>query len=118
LRGGCHFIASIDLRSLAHVISTSSPLPPQRSLVNGEIRQQSKLEMIFDVKALVAFLSRGQTLLRGTVILCGTPAGVGYTQKPNPIFLRGGDTVHVEIERVGRLRASVADEVADCSSQL
>jgi 2-keto-4-pentenoate hydratase/2-oxohepta-3-ene-1,7-dioic acid hydratase in catechol pathway len=54
------------------------------------------------VYKLVAELSQGTTLLPGTVILTGTPEGVGMARKPQ-LFLRDGDVVEVEIERVGRI---------------
>jgi 2-keto-4-pentenoate hydratase/2-oxohepta-3-ene-1,7-dioic acid hydratase in catechol pathway len=58
--------------------------------------------MIFPVARLIADLSQGTTLLAGTVILTGTPAGVGAGRKP-PRFLRDGDRVEVEISGVGLL---------------
>lgn len=68
--------------------------------VNGEQRQRARTsEMVFDVPALIAFISRVMTLLPGDVILTGTPSGVG------PIV--EGDTVEVEIESVGILRNPV-----------
>lgn len=77
--------------------------------VNGEIVQDSTTaNMLFPVHVLVAELSRGTTLLAGTLILTGTPSGVGAAQDP-PRFLRAGDEVTVEIERVGVLRNPVID---------
>lgn len=71
--------------------------------LNGEVVQQaSTATMIFPVTRLIAELSQGTTLLAGTVILTGTPAGVGAGRKP-PRFLRDGDLVEVEISGVGRL---------------
>lgn len=68
--------------------------------VNGEQRQRARTsEMVFDVPALIAFISRVMTLLPGDVILTGTPAGVGP--------LADGDTVEVEIEGIGVLRNPV-----------
>jgi 2-keto-4-pentenoate hydratase/2-oxohepta-3-ene-1,7-dioic acid hydratase in catechol pathway len=64
--------------------------------------------MLFPVATLVAELSRGMTLLAGTVILTGTPAGVGAARKP-PVFLKHGDVVEVEIEGVGLLRNHVIE---------
>ena len=77
--------------------------------VNDEIVQDSTTaNMLFPVHVLVAELSRGTTLLAGTLILTGTPSGVGAAQDP-PRFLRAGDEVTVEIERVGVLRNPVID---------
>jgi len=66
-------------------------------------------DMIFDVPALIEFLSGSTTLLPGTVILTGTPHGVGQAQKP-PRFLRPGDTISVEIEKIGTLSNPVRQE--------
>lgn len=71
--------------------------------LNGEVVQQAcTATMIFPVARLISELSQGTTLLAGTVILTGTPAGVGAGRKP-PRFLRDGDQVEVEISGVGRL---------------
>jgi 2-keto-4-pentenoate hydratase/2-oxohepta-3-ene-1,7-dioic acid hydratase in catechol pathway len=65
--------------------------------------------MIFDVPSLIAFLSGSTTLLPGTVILTGTPHGVGMAQKP-PRWLRPGDVVTISIEKIGELTNPVACE--------
>ncbi|GAB5561015.1 MAG: fumarylacetoacetate hydrolase family protein [Synoicihabitans sp.] len=71
--------------------------------VNGEIRQDaSTADMVFDVRTLISFLSADRTLPAGTVILTGTPEGVGYARNP-PLWLADGDTVEVDIEGIGRL---------------
>jgi len=76
---------------------------PIRCSVNGRILQNSNTQlMIFPVRELIAFISRGITLHAGDVISTGTPHGVGFAQKP-PAFLRPGDEVVVEIDGVGRL---------------
>ena len=78
--------------------------------VNGELLQESHLgDMIFDVPTLIEFLSGSTTLLPGTVILTGTPAGVGMARKP-PRWLEVGDEVKVEIEKIGTLTNSVVEE--------
>ena len=66
-------------------------------------------DMIFDVPALIAFLSGSTTLLPGTVILTGTPSGVGMAADP-PRWLQPGDRVAVEIEGIGRLCNPVITE--------
>ena len=77
--------------------------------LNGETMQSSSTAlMIFPVPRIVAELSRGTTLLPGTVILTGTPAGVGAGRTP-PRFLRDGDVVEIEIERIGTLRNPVRE---------
>jgi 2-keto-4-pentenoate hydratase/2-oxohepta-3-ene-1,7-dioic acid hydratase in catechol pathway len=64
--------------------------------------------MIFSVAELIAFLSRDTTLLPGTLILTGTPPGVGFARRP-PVFLADGDRVEVEIDAIGVLESPVVD---------
>lgn len=81
-----------------------------RTLLNGEVMQDSNTsDMIFDVPTLIEFLSGSTTLLPGTVILTGTPQGVGMARKP-PVWLKPGDSVSVEIEKIGTLTNPVATE--------
>lgn len=81
-----------------------------RTLVNGEILQASTTaDMIFSVPRLIEFLSASTTLLPGTVILTGTPDGVGMARRP-PRWLQPGDTVAVEIEGIGLLENFVVEE--------
>lgn len=76
---------------------------PIRCVVNGTTLQESNTDkMIFGVRELIAFISRGITLEPGDVISTGTPHGVGFARKP-PIFLKVGDEVVVEIDGIGRL---------------
>ena len=71
--------------------------------LNGQVVQQSNTrDMIFDVPTLVSFLSQDTTLVPGTVIMTGTPEGVGWARNPR-LLLHVGDTVAVEIEKIGRL---------------
>lgn len=71
--------------------------------VNGTTMQDgSTSDMIFDVPTLISELSRGLTLLPGTVILTGTPSGVGMARTP-PVWLKHGDEVSIEIEGLGTL---------------
>lgn len=84
-----------------------------RTMVNGEVRQDcSTADMIFDVATLIEFLSGSTTLFPGTVILTGTPHGVGMARKP-PCFLQPGDVVAVEIEKIGTLSNPVIDEACE-----
>jgi 2-keto-4-pentenoate hydratase/2-oxohepta-3-ene-1,7-dioic acid hydratase in catechol pathway len=78
--------------------------------LNGESMQDwSTSDMIFDVPTLIEFLSGSTTLFPGTVILTGTPHGVGGARKP-PVFLKAGDTVEIEIEKIGVLSNPVTEE--------
>ncbi len=81
-----------------------------RTMLNGQTMQDSNTsDMIFDVPALIEFLSGSTTLLPGTVILTGTPQGVGAARKP-PVFLKPGDSVTVSIEGIGELTNPVEEE--------
>ena len=83
-----------------------------RTRVNGELRQNSNTaDLIFDVPTLIAFLRASKTLLPGTVILTGTPSGVGTAFTP-PRFLQPGDSVSIEIENIGTLTNPVIAEIA------
>lgn len=94
------------------VIVTKDEIPdPQqlelRTRLNEEIVQDSSTaEMIFSVAELVSFLSHSFTLEPGDVIATGTPDGVGVFRKP-PVFLKHGDRVTLEIEKIGRLENPV-----------
>jgi 2-keto-4-pentenoate hydratase/2-oxohepta-3-ene-1,7-dioic acid hydratase in catechol pathway len=100
---------------LGPVLVTADELPDPgrlaiRSIVNGEIRQESNTsDLIFDIPTLIAFLSASRTLLPGTVILTGTPSGVGAASTP-PRFLQPGDTVTIEIDGIGALSNPVVAE--------
>jgi 2-keto-4-pentenoate hydratase/2-oxohepta-3-ene-1,7-dioic acid hydratase in catechol pathway len=81
-----------------------------RCLLNGQAVQESRTsEMIFNVQTIISSLSQSMTLLPGTVILTGTPEGVGFTRQP-PLFLHDSDVVSVEIEKIGTLTNRVALE--------
>jgi 2-keto-4-pentenoate hydratase/2-oxohepta-3-ene-1,7-dioic acid hydratase in catechol pathway len=81
-----------------------------RTLLNGETMQDwNTNDMIFDVPTLIEFLSGSKTLLPGTVILTGTPHGVGFARTP-PVFLKPGDTVSIEIDKIGTLTNPVVNE--------
>jgi 2-keto-4-pentenoate hydratase/2-oxohepta-3-ene-1,7-dioic acid hydratase in catechol pathway len=79
-----------------------------RTWVNGELRQDaSTSDLIFSVQAVVDFLRETCTLEPGDLILTGTPSGVGMAMDP-PRFLGSGDTVRIEIERLGAIEHRVA----------
>ena len=100
---------------LGPVLVTPDEIPNPNTLristkVNGETLQDSSTsDMIFDVPTLIEFLSGSTTLLPGTVILTGTPSGVGMARTPAR-WLRAGETVTVEIEKIGALSNPVVEE--------
>jgi 2,4-didehydro-3-deoxy-L-rhamnonate hydrolase len=76
--------------------------------LNGVEKQHSNTsKMIFNIPRLIAELSKGMTLLPGDVIATGTPEGVGFARTP-PEFLKNGDVMEVEIEKIGTLRNTVS----------
>jgi 2-keto-4-pentenoate hydratase/2-oxohepta-3-ene-1,7-dioic acid hydratase in catechol pathway len=81
-----------------------------RTILNGEaVQDWSTDDMIFDVASIIESLSGSTTLLPGTVILTGTPHGVGMGFNP-PRWLKEGDTVTIEIEKIGALTNPVVNE--------
>jgi 2-keto-4-pentenoate hydratase/2-oxohepta-3-ene-1,7-dioic acid hydratase in catechol pathway len=83
-----------------------------RTLVNDDVRQHSNTSnLIFDCFAQVETLSTVFTLMPGTIISTGTPGGVAAAMNP-PEWLKAGDTVTIEIEKIGRLENQVIDEPA------
>jgi len=93
---------------LGPALVTPDEIPDPQNLtltttLNGEVVQNGHTrDMIFPVDELISFLSQDTTLQPGTVILTGTPAGVGAGRKP-PVFLKPGDVVTIEIENIGKL---------------
>jgi 2-keto-4-pentenoate hydratase/2-oxohepta-3-ene-1,7-dioic acid hydratase in catechol pathway len=90
--------------------------------VNGQLRQDTHTsDMLFDVRTLIAFLSRSTTLEAGSIIMTGTPegnfrlllgsrcTGVGYAMK-EPEFLKPGDEVEIFIEGIGTLQHGISFE--------
>lgn len=100
---------------LGPVLVTTDEIPDPntlgiRTIINGEtVQDWNTNDMIFDVPALIEFLSGSTTLLPGTVILTGTPHGVGLAAKP-PRWLKAGDTVTIEIDGIGKLTNPVVNE--------
>jgi 2-keto-4-pentenoate hydratase/2-oxohepta-3-ene-1,7-dioic acid hydratase in catechol pathway len=83
-----------------------------RLRVNGQLKQDATTkDMIYPVKAIIEWLSVGMTLLPGALIATGTPEGVGFARNP-PEFLRPGDVVETEVERIGVLRNRIVDSRA------
>ena len=100
---------------LGPVLVTADEIPNPNNLsiktvLNGQTMQDwNTSDMIFDVPSLIEFLSGSTTLMPGTVILTGTPHGVGMARNP-PVWLHDGDSVTVEIEKMGRLTNPVRNE--------
>lgn len=89
------------------LVTTETITNPQklglRSILNNEVMQDGHTsDMIFSVAELIAFLSEDTTLLPGTVILTGTPSGVGFARNPE-VYLKPGDTVEVHVEGIDPL---------------
>ncbi len=79
-----------------------------KTILNGQVMQDhSTSDMIFDVPTVIESLSSTMTLRPGSVILTGTPQGVGFARKP-PVWMKDGDRVVIEIENIGRLENSVS----------
>ena len=84
-----------------------------RCFVNGEKRQDGVAgDMVFNIPAQIEHLTKAFTLEPGDLIFTGTPAGVGLARTP-PNFLKIGDTVRVEIDRLGAIEAVIAKEIAE-----
>ncbi|KAL5591180.1 hypothetical protein FOVSG1_010069 [Fusarium oxysporum f. sp. vasinfectum] len=87
------------------LVSPSTIKDPQalgiRAILNGETVQDSHTrEMIFSIAQTISFLSQGTTLERGTVIMMGTPPGIGIARKPK-LWLKKGDDMRVSIDQIG-----------------
>lgn len=92
---------------------TADELPPGctglriESRLNGQVMQSADTsDMVFGVARTISLLSEAVTLEPGDVIVMGTPAGVGYARTP-PVWMKAGDVIEIEIERVGLLRNPV-----------
>ncbi len=88
---------------------TADELPPGckglriQSRLNGHVMQDANTDdMVFDVATTISLMSECMTLVPGDVLVMGTPGGVGYARTP-PVFMQAGDTIEIEIERVGLL---------------
>ena len=89
------------------LVTTDEITDPQtlqiKCILNENIMQDTNTsDMIFSVAEIIEFLSSIMTLLPGTVILTGTPSGVGFVRNP-PVFLKPGDTVKMTIDKIGTL---------------
>jgi acylpyruvate hydrolase len=96
---------------------TADELPPGgkglkiQTRLNGEVMQSDNTDnMMFPVAETIAYITQGMTLEPGDIVFTGTPSGVGHARKPNPIWMRPGDTCEIDIERVGVLVNPIAGE--------
>ena len=81
-----------------------------RCLVNGETKQNSNTKnLVFNCFDQIAYLSQAMTLEPGDMVFTGTPGGVGQSMKP-PQFLKVGDTVRIEIDKIGAIEAKMVAE--------
>ncbi|MDX2157052.1 MAG: fumarylacetoacetate hydrolase family protein [Hyphomicrobiaceae bacterium] len=101
---------------LGPVVVTADDLPPGaagldiKTRVNGQTMQSSNTsDMIFPVARIIAVLSEFMTLEAGDLIATGTPSGVAHARKP-PAWMKAGDTVEIEIEKIGVLSNPIRDE--------
>lgn len=117
-RGGSQWCRAKTFDTFAPLgpcLVTTDDIPNPNALsirldVNGEVLQDWNTDdMIFDVPRLIEFLSGSTTLVPGTVILTGTPHGVGFARQP-PRWLQAGDVVTVAIEKIGSLTNPVEEE--------
>ena len=81
------------------------------SRLNGNTMQSANTNnLMFPVAESLVYLTEGMTLEPGDIILTGTPSGVGHARKPEPVWMKAGDTCEVEVEGVGVLRNPIEDE--------
>ncbi len=90
------------------------PDPSKMTLItrlNGkEVQKKGIDDMIFDVPAIIAYVSTWTPLMPGDVIATGTPEGVGFARKP-PLWMKAGDVIEIDISGIGVLRNPIIDEV-------
>jgi len=101
---------------ICDMVRSQAPLPPVRRTtmtlscrLNGERMQHASTEqMIFKIPKIIEYVSTWTTLLPGDVLVTGTPGGVGARRNP-PIWMKPGDKVEIEIDKVGVLENSIGD---------
>jgi 2-keto-4-pentenoate hydratase/2-oxohepta-3-ene-1,7-dioic acid hydratase in catechol pathway len=105
-----------DTGSFGPWLVSADELPPGgeglkiQARLNGQLLQDGNTsDFLFDVKTVLKIVSECMTLEPGDVIITGTPAGVGYARKP-PIFMQAGDICEIEIEKIGILSNTIANE--------
>ena len=97
-------------------VVTADELPPggrglrlETRLNGATVQSASTTDMLFDVATVISTVSQAITLQAGDIIFSGTPAGVGFGRTPK-LYMKAGDTVEVEIERIGLLRNRIQDQ--------
>lgn len=85
-----------------HVIEDSRKLNIQAFYNGRTVQDGSTADMIFGIEKQILYLSQGTTLEAGTILLTGTPAGIGFFRQPRVVLEHGGDT-RVYIEKIGTL---------------
>jgi 2-keto-4-pentenoate hydratase/2-oxohepta-3-ene-1,7-dioic acid hydratase in catechol pathway len=81
------------------------------SRLNGNTMQSDNTaNMMFPLPEMLVYLTKGITLEPGDIILTGTPSGVGHARKPEPVWMKPGDTIEIEVEGIGVLRNPIEDE--------
>jgi len=81
------------------------------SRLNGNVMQSDNTDnMMFPLAETLVYVTKGITLEPGDIILTGTPSGVGHARKPNPVWMKNGDTMEIEVEGIGVLRNPIQDE--------
>ena len=79
--------------------------------LNGQVMQSDNTDnMMFPVAETIAYITQGMTLEPGDIVFTGTPSGVGHARKPNPVWMKQGDTCEIEIEGVGVLANPIENE--------
>jgi 2-keto-4-pentenoate hydratase/2-oxohepta-3-ene-1,7-dioic acid hydratase in catechol pathway len=96
---------------------TADELPPGakglkiQSRLNGNVMQSDNTaNMMFPIAETLVYVTQGITLEPGDIVFTGTPSGVGHARKPNPVWMKQGDTCEIEIEGVGVLSNPIEDE--------
>ena len=89
---------------------TPDELPPGakglniQSRLNGQVMQSDNTaNMMFPIAETLAYVTQGLTLEPGDIVFTGTPSGVGHARKPNPVWMKPGDTCEIEIDGIGVL---------------
>jgi acylpyruvate hydrolase len=96
---------------------TADELPPGgkglkiQSRLNGQVMQSDNTNnMMFPVAECIAYITQGMSLEPGDVVFTGTPSGVGHARKPNPVWMKPGDTCEIDIEGIGVLSNPIEAE--------